>query len=298
MLSAWARRARPRPPWSRRLRRKGRDKPVPYGRSAPAAFRPRTRRGDRPYAVHCASAPRPRGRNSHGTKPLVATRCRRRRPCRGDPCGRPRRANAERRFTGVPHDGAAVTPRERGQSPKFPVQATRMRPVNGDGGTPMKDSDSVRRRNIHSTATPEAALARERTVDTAQRSRHPDHGDARVGTVPDRACRRTRCQQPNETPTANQMTGRGIGRAYVGSTRWEGADRSSPLRHDTVFAEGILRTTSRYALPGTHGRQARPRGLGRPASISPIEPEYACAARCQSASSSVHAERRNRLRMS
>ena len=46
---------------------------------------------------------------SHGTKPLVAGRFRRRGPCRGDPCGRPRRANAGCRFTetgrhkGVPY---------------------------------------------------------------------------------------------------------------------------------------------------------------------------------------------------
>ena len=45
----------------------------------------------------------------HGTKPLAATRYGRRRLCRGDPCGRPRRANAGRRFTetgrhkGVPY---------------------------------------------------------------------------------------------------------------------------------------------------------------------------------------------------
>ena len=53
------------------------------------------------------------------------------------------------------------------------------------------------------------------------------------------------------------MTGRGIGRAYVGSTRWEGADRSSPLRHDTVFAEeffGQLRDTLFLErMEGKHG---------------------------------------------
>ena len=66
----------------------GRHKGVPYIR--PNSAQLDVRIVPCTSAACCASAPRPRGGNSHGTKPARPLTESATKPCRGDPCGRPR----------------------------------------------------------------------------------------------------------------------------------------------------------------------------------------------------------------